>query len=151
MIQSSSTNRSVLSSFFLITLVIFAGCINGIEIDEQNEPDVRLGGIEIRNEDSKSHDVDILIKKDEDIVYWSTQQVAGYENDTAGSAILVPGRFADQPGEYTINVRLNNMESGEQISLQDESDNGCYLVQVRIKKDSTITFFKTKGSYECNI
>lgn len=108
-----------------------------------------MGSVEIRNANEEAHTVDVLIEKSDAHVHWTTRRVAGERNGTMDGAVLVPGRFVDEPGEYVIYVRLDDATTGEQFALSDVADSGCYVVQVRIEEGGTIGFATSRGAYEC--
>lgn len=147
MLGTRPTRRWTLACLAAAGLFILAGCAGVIGGTAE---DPRLGGVEIRNHDDEPHEVEVVVEKDGEVVHETTRRVAGRQDGSVESVVVDLSQFADEPGEYVIYAHLGNASSGERFSLADVADDGCFVVQIRIDADASITFFKTEGAYECD-
>lgn len=141
------TRRWTVAYLAVAGLFVFAGCAGVIGGTAE---DPRLGGVEIRNHDGEPHEVEVVVEEAGEVVHETTRRVAGRQDGSVESAVVAPGQFADQPGEYVIYAYLGNSSSGERFALADVADDGCFVAQVRINADGSITFYTTEGAYECD-
>jgi len=135
-------------SGIVLMCVLLAGCSTPIG-SPPAEGSTTLNSVDVRNLDTEAHSVDILIERNGTLAYWTTVHVDAKRNGTLGSAIVSSEQFTNQSDGYVIKARLDNRTTGSEFHLSSTETSSCYVVQIRIEDDETLTFATAQGAYEC--
>jgi hypothetical protein len=107
--------RSLLTGVGSGLLATLAGC-SVLGSDDSGPPytePYRIGDIKLRTRDPTSHRLDLLIRRDDDIVHWATHELRAFDPDRDGGTIYTTVVEAAEfggctPGFYSLAVRLDN-------------------------------------------
>ena len=143
--------RNFLQSVSTGTVAFFAGCssLNRTETTE-TEDLPSLQRVTVKNHDATRRTVDIIIERDDEIVYWNDFEIQASnqsKNITYGPEIAPP-TFESISAKWVVSSRLSNKTTGETFDLTEIGSSGCYDVMVQIKED-TIEFLH--DTPECGV
>lgn len=131
----------------LVGLLVLSGCA-GLAPPTDAE-DTTLGSVGVRNHDDRAYEVSVLIERNGSIAHWETVHVGPKADNSLGSAVVAPGTFADEPGQYVIKAHLNGSTDGRALDLSEATGAACAVVQVVIDADGTYHFATAQNAYEC--
>ncbi len=116
--------RSLLAGLSTGVVSTLAGCsVFGDSIATESER-YRIGDIRLTSRDPEPHQLDLLIRRDGDIIHWQSYDVRAYDPEKRGGTMyttVVPAtEFGGcTPGVYNLSARLEN---GTQQTFQGNAD-----------------------------
>lgn len=114
-----------------------AGCSQGgtSGSDGLNAADTatQLGEIQLQNDHSSAHEIQLAVETDEQMVHLAT-----YSLDENNST-QVDGEWMDTPGAYQVHARLDD-DTIRTISLSGETTD-CTRILIRIDTDGTLSIW----------
>lgn len=123
--------------FPVIAGVLLTGCTS----DEEENPPYIISEMSVRNWDDETHSVTIQVRDDDTVVFSDS-----FELDTpeeTGNTLDNPdeegwGRITEDPGYYTVRVRI---DGGEWTEFDpDQYFKSCGQVEVEIDEDGELGF-----------
>lgn len=145
------TRRSFLAGLVAV-IAGLAGCSSflddRLQSDDSGPPP--LFGIGILTFDTKPHDVDLLVRRNDEIVHWERYPIPSAEPFEKNDAVRGVEVLADSPawpgcGAYEILARLDEGATWAQIDLSEPkfSDNrqAPRMVRVQIRNDGSFSSF----------
>jgi hypothetical protein len=131
------TRRHLLGA--LAVTVGTAGCtsaLGGDGADGSADPDtVRLDELSVQNADSRSHQLQLAIEADDEMLHLGT-----YELDGNGGTETIDGEWAESSGSYRVHAKLDEGD----VQTADVTDGvgagvDCVRVLLRIDGDGALT------------
>lgn len=145
--------RCLLGTLGSVMTVTIAGCQTNNEettTDPQQKTDYRLTHVAVTNEDTTAQSVDIVVLREETVVYWTTVDLepeSGWLTDATAFDLPEDG---DGAAEWTIHARLAGRNDGESISSEGLiGRNGCLYPAVIVDKNGSLWFGERFTDDEC--
>ncbi|MFD1512114.1 hypothetical protein [Halomarina rubra] len=134
------------------SLATLAGCSALGDGDDPDEPEpYRVGEVAVFNDDEESHDVDLLIRRDDEVVHWQTYELAPKDGEGGTNWATVPATEFDgcTPGIYQLAVRVDGDERRVFSSVSKPSADGKMRI-LRIYGDGEFRFLAGDEHQYCS-
>lgn len=135
--KHSVSRRSLLVAS---SCIVTGGCLG----EEQSSSDVILDAAEVRNLDDTGHTITCGIKRDSELVFEETVEVAA-QSDEAESITLLSDTFTETEGTYYVHAALEDTDA-EIDSKLHPVDSTCVKAEIRITTEQTLAVWVGESS-----
>ncbi|PSQ04679.1 hypothetical protein BRC97_10650 [Halobacteriales archaeon QS_6_71_20] len=142
-----ATRRAVLAGAGAAAAGGLAGCssagADGNGDAAGSGDDARLAYIRLVNRHESAHTVHLLVHRGGEPVHWSSHGLDG-----GTDAVTVDRSWTDEPGAFSLFVRLDDAAEWSEFAVGDGSVD-CYGVETRIREDGRTEALFSKEPDEC--
>lgn len=128
------SRRSLLKCSILLSPVSLAGYLDGGNLDYNYRENIRLGGGQVFNGDSKPHQISVVIERNGAVVYESTASYSNNEGGNPGS--IISGDWSSSPATYAVHASVDD-EPTRTNSLEDDTEK-CLELYVFVDVSGTL-------------
>lgn len=143
--MSERTRRAVVSAGALA----LAGCLGGTSGEpgtEQTASGAVLAYVRVANYDDTAHTVHVLVERGDEIVHWSSHELAASEGSPVTKRLDGPW---GEPGAYTIHTRLDGADEKRSFDVEPGGAD-CYGVETRVESDATTSLWFQRSPSSCS-
>ena len=146
-----ATRRGVLAGAGAAALCGLAGCSSAGGTDAGDVggsgDGARLAYVRLVNRHEDAHTVHVLVQRGGEPVHWSNHELDG-EGGAGTAAVTVERSWTDEPGAFSLFVRLDDAAEWSEFAVGDGSVD-CYGVETRIREDGRVEALFSKEPEEC--
>ncbi|QCJ46436.1 MULTISPECIES: hypothetical protein [Haloprofundus] len=147
MSRSQTTRRRVLGAFGVGVAGLVSGCASAGVLGE-SEGSAQLGELHLSNSHVDSHSIDLIVRRDGELVHWTSHDLDGVENNVSDGE-TVDLSWSETPGSYVISARLDDAESWETFALSDLGDAPCYRLLVKVDHEGRLGIWSMSSPDAC--
>jgi len=148
------TRRAVLAGVGAAATGGLAGCAGsgaaGDSAGPTEDGTARLAYVRLVNRHSTDHVVHVLVQRGGEPVHWSSHDLDASGSASAGEdATTVERTWADDPGDFSVFVRLDDAAEWTEFDVGDGSV-ACYGLETRIGTDGAVESLFAKNPTGCD-
>lgn len=152
------TRRRLLAAGGAVTVAGIAGC-SRVENTAESEPTPNeptesdqpepplLESISLENLNDQSHTLDIIIQRNDEIVYWTTHELSAISEPT--SSIALDSELPTEPGAFQLVVRLDD-DTRAQFSSTELPERDCIDLVVMITREGGLSILTNVSGGRCS-
>ena len=106
----------------------------------------RLAYVRVANWHADAHTVHVLVERDEELVHWSSHDLAARDGDITTQPIAQT--WADEQSEFVVRVRVDDQTTWKVFDLTGR-EGDCYGVEARVNEQGSIGVWYEQSPQEC--
>ncbi|KTG08534.1 hypothetical protein AUR64_17815 [Haloprofundus marisrubri] len=134
--RSQTTRRRILGACGVGVAGLVSGCV-GAGVLGESEASTQLSELHLGNSHVEAHSIDLIVRRDGELVHWTSHELDGVENNVSDGETLDLS-WSETPGSYVISARLDGAENWETFALSDLGDAPCYRLLVKIDHEGRL-------------
>ncbi|WP_224449259.1 hypothetical protein [Haloprofundus salilacus] len=150
--RTKTTRRRALGACAVGFAALSGGCVGVLGEDGGAESGAaeptRLSGVQIQNTHGEAHTVSVVVRKDGEMVHWSSHDLDAMVDNRADSATVSPTWEGDA-ARYVVHARLDHEESWKTLDLSDLGGAPCYQLKVSVDFDGTLGIWYSAAEADC--
>jgi len=143
------TRRRLLAIGGAVTAGALAGCSGGGPTGNAASASdgTALEAITLENLNDRSHTLDIIIQRNDEIDHWTTHELSAVGDDTSSQEL--DADWSTEPGAFQLTVRLDD-DSRAQFSSSQLADRDCLDLVVMVTRQGELTILTDVSGGSCS-